>query len=134
MNDNFFYFGCWDRPGHFLYDTSGRCSDRQTPADFPVEYRILDGGLLPPNQPQKQGRLSVWRTNGWAIISFWDRSVDSRGGCNSAFVVRDCDTPSSDLELLQQAFDVFPQVFERFDFDLILPSGERFVPQAVSPA
>lgn len=83
------YFGCWNgEAGHFLGSPSGRRGSLDRQIDFPVKDYILDGGLLPPNLPQTEGRATLVHINGWTIMSFWDRSVDSRYGCNSTFLIK----------------------------------------------
>lgn len=113
--DNF-YFGCWDRPGHFLFLPNGwQAHGSNVPKDFPCRDGALDGGFLPPNLPQNEGRASLWHVSGWTILTFWDRSVDSRTGCCSAFVMR------GDLTFEQAVAtsrNVFPGIWKRFTFDV----------------
>lgn len=113
MND-IFYFGCWREPGHFLRNVQGGTLHDQTlPADFPCNFRMLDGGFLPPKLPQTEGRATVVHLNHWTIVTFWDRSVDRRPGCNSSFVIRGLHTFN---EAVEQAQAAFPQIWERFTF------------------
>jgi hypothetical protein len=119
-----FYFGCIQGPGHFLWSSESqrtRAGSRGFPDDFPVEPCSLDGGLLGPmhyHGPEVEGQAAVWRGRGWTIISFWDRSVDKRGACNSSFVVRG--TLSFD-EAVTRAKAAFPNVWARFTFEVKEP-------------
>src|SRR5690349_11829936 len=83
-----YYFGCLNGPGHYLFDVHGRNAERRVPADFPCRPTAFDGTFLPPGLPQIEGRASLVHFNGWTVLAFWDRSVDKRGGCNSAFILR----------------------------------------------
>lgn len=124
MSDGIFYYGCWDHsPGHYLYNPDGQTvSERQLPIDFPVALYALDGRLLPPSQDQLEGQLHIWRTKGWAIITFWDRSVDSRKGSHSTFIARIAGNPP-DMLIVHQVFSLFRLVIDRCKFRIILPNG-----------
>lgn len=119
-----YYFGCWDRVGHFLFAADGRrihcfagvgilpCG---LPKDFPVRAETLDGGLL-GYEEQVEGRTVVTHIRGWTILSFWDRSVDERPGCNSNFVMRG---NLSFADALDAARTTFPKVIRRFAFPIV---------------
>ena len=118
MIDGAFYFGCWNEPGHFLRSANGRTHhvDATLPDDFPLMWRILDGGLLPPCRPQVEGIATFIHINGWTVLSFWDRSVDKRPGCNSAFLLRGIYT--FDVAC-KAAAEMFPTVWGRFQFEIM---------------
>lgn len=116
-----YYFGCVGRPGHYLHDVKLRQIDR-TPPWFPIaRFETLDGGFLPHGVDLggTEGVLHIWRTTGWAIIAFLDRSVDKRSGCNSAFVV-EAYKDLSDVDAVLAACRAFPSVVSRFKFPLTL--------------
>lgn len=59
--------------------------------------RRIDGGFCPGavvgdawrrSRPEIEGQASLRHVDGWTVLAWWDRSVDSRGACNSAFVAR----------------------------------------------
>lgn len=87
-----FYFGCYQRSGHFFW-SPGMRNDWHAEKAIPWEH--VDGVLCPgstgdPNRPtwemkrpQVQGEAALHRKDGWTALAFWDRSVDERGGCNS---------------------------------------------------
>ena len=99
-----YYFGCWDGPGHFLWSTDGRTFRRNEP--LPPSLRRLDGTLCgdpaladhggrrsgeplywpATERRQPQGVARLHHVDGWTVLAWWDRSGDSRGGSNSAFV------------------------------------------------
>lgn len=119
------YFGCWDRPGHFLHERNGRTIySRRDYSDFPWSDGLLDGGLLENGNVSEppDGRV-FWTCGGrpllWYAFYWWDRSVDHRGKCNSGFYVR-----GFDIHQPKQAFDyacaTFPQIVARQNFKLVL--------------
>jgi hypothetical protein len=111
-----YYFGCWDGPGHYLRDTHGRMMRESTiPTDFPCPPNCFDGCFLPPKLPELEGRASLVHLNGWTILAFWDRSVDKRGKCNSAFILRNYHDFDEAKRLAQVCF---PQVWKRFTFEV----------------
>ena len=117
-----FYFGCWKSSGHFLHDVDGLSNHR--PPDLPWGDGHMDGGLL------ENGKISdvptgkvYWTAGGaeafWYAFYWWDRSVDTRGACNSGFYVRGFGYPEA-----QAAFDYactqFPHVVKRQKHPLVL--------------
>lgn len=117
-----YYFGCGNGAGHYLWNPNWSSADRRLPDDFPLaRYETLDGGLLPLGEQhvyekQVEGRLRVWRTDGWAILTWWDRSVDTRPACNSAFVMRLEPKPESVEDLLRRGIAAFPKVAQRIKY------------------
>ena len=78
------YFGCWQRPGHYLHRVGGATvyDPRETLPGFPWTMGLLDGGLL-----KNGGRSDVydgrvfWTCGGssfWYAFFWWDNSVDRR--------------------------------------------------------
>ena len=119
MTSDIYYFGVWSKNdlGHFLFKPGRRnsISIYNSPPGFPLEPRALDGGLLNPNERGVEGVASVWRGEGWTIVTFCDRSADTRPGCSSSFVCR------GDLgldEVMAKAREAFPSIVERFDFEI----------------
>ena len=88
------YFGCWDRPGHFLHRPGGQTlwSPTRDVPGFPWTEALLDGGLLQNGRRPDIYDGSVFSTCGglsfWWAFFWWDRSVDRRGASNSGFYVR----------------------------------------------
>jgi len=117
-----YYFGCIDDAGHYFWVPPGASLyGRQRPA-IPWQDGDLDAKLAPgyigPYQsgPQIEGRAKVHHKNGWTAVAFWDRSVDSRGGSNSVFIVKGTLDFDSAVE---QARAAFPKVWGRFKFPVI---------------
>ncbi len=54
--------------------------------------------------------------SGWTILSFWDRSVDRRNGCNSAFVIP---AEVNYITAISVAQERFAWVWDRFPFDVV---------------
>jgi len=112
-----YYFGCQGQAGHHLWtEGGGRLFDHNVPKDFPVRVAALDCGFLPPNRPQVEGEASLAHVEGWTILAFWDRSVDTRPGCNNAFVLP---LLLSFDEAKQLARERFPSVWDRFKFEVV---------------
>lgn len=95
-----FYFGPWDRAGHHLTNERGRHVRDDERDTLPWhEWRgEVDGKLQPHGSrcngraycgcPQPEGAALLHYRNGWTALAFWDRSVDSRGGCNSTYFAK----------------------------------------------
>lgn len=117
MNDLVFYFGCYEDKGHYLYRTKGQpVNNWNMPLDFPVAPNSLDGGFLPPKRPQVQGKAEHILLRNWTIVTFWDRSLDKRQNSSSSFVLRGTLTFEWAVKLAREAF---PELFERFDFEIV---------------
>lgn len=95
-----FYFGPWDRAGHFLHDEYGHSVRRDGRDSLPWnEWRGEVDGKLQPHERncngrsycgcvQPEGAALLHHKAGWTALSFWDRSVDGRGGCNSTYFAK----------------------------------------------
>lgn len=85
---NAYYFGCWSprEKGHFLYDQHGMAR-RSDSFALPVRAEFLDSSLL-FGVPDVPGNAVVFRGRGWTLLSFWDRSGDSRPASNSTFILQ----------------------------------------------
>ncbi len=115
-----YYFGCWHGAGHYLHDTQGRTIWRDESTGLPFPSRTLDTGFLPKPEPgrsaeQPEGVVHLTHHKGWTVIAFWDRSVDTRTGCNSAFAIEGEHAKDEALRLAREAF---PTVFARFKFEV----------------
>lgn len=94
-----YHFGCWDEPGHGWHQ---RDNDYIPQRDVvrrvgPEIHPRIDGGFCPgapapsdrlqrPTRSQVQGEAALHHLAGWTVLALWDRSVDTRGGSNAAFV------------------------------------------------
>jgi hypothetical protein len=117
-----FYFGVWPNNrgtvGHWLHKTDGSNVRDNLPFAW---KRVLDAGLLPGGEPQTEGLIYPVDFLGWTVLTFWDRSGDSRPNSNSAFVIErpkgaTLRTREQDLALCRERF---PAVFERIKFPLV---------------
>ena len=113
-----YYFGVLDKSrGHQLYAGTWPVYEAILPRDFPVRPSALDGGFLPPRLPQKEGRAELLDINSqWTILTFWDRSADSRENSSSTFVIRG---PVNFFAACEIARQHYPQVWDRFDFEVV---------------
>lgn len=100
------FFGCWGQAGHYVYDPGGRQNWRANIIDADT----LDG-VYPPNIPgEPEAAMSYVVFGQIRIIAMWDRSTDSRGKSNAAFVA---DQPFSFEEMLNEAVRLFPEITGR---------------------
>lgn len=123
------YFGYWyPGGGHMLCKPSGYSEREDT---LPQELRRLDGPFA--GDPAKikgyydgvHGKQTVphWDTNdqeqglgrlhhvaGWTVLAFWDRSGDTRGSSNSAFLA---EGELSFEEMRDLAQEHFPSIWTR---------------------
>ena len=90
-----YYFGCWDEPGHYLHDPRGRVLRREQVGPFDVYGQMglpLDERFTPGPHPhggsglQDESFVALTYVRGWTVMAMWDRSVDTRPGCNAAFI------------------------------------------------
>jgi hypothetical protein len=124
------YFGCWNQPGHFLHDIHGR-TVYDGYDDMPWGEGLMDSGLLKNGKilDIPDGRV-FWTVGGakafWYAFYWWDRSIDTRGACNSGFYVRGFGWPE-----IKNAFDYacaqFPRVVARQRHPLVLQDRYRDV-------
>lgn len=124
------WFGCATKPepsGHDLHAAQPPYGGRAAYDEwnrFPFKWETLDGKFAPKTKPKTyyevaqefpQGQARLTYIKGWTIISFWDRTGDSRGASNTAFVF---DEKLSGDEALRIAREKFPKLFERFTFEV----------------
>lgn len=114
-----YYHGCWHGMGHYLYTPAGHKvhSLRELPPAFPCRPACLDAGFLPPSLSQVEGRAALVHLSGWTILAFWDRSRDTRGNSNSAFVFDEL-LPFD--RAVAEAQATFPTIWTRLKFDVAL--------------
>lgn len=136
-----YYFGCQGEPGHYFWTSDGtRQYSRAEQIVGPNIYPRIDGGFCPNASedrmkpwrrtgPEVEGEAALHFVDGWTIISFWDRSVDKRGACNSNFIVRGV---HSFKEVLRIARENFPQVLDRLKFEIKLVEKPCVIPPGTS--
>jgi hypothetical protein len=92
-----FYFGPWGGAGHYFFTESGSSTYSRMPKDFPWDEYEADGCMQVGcyqkdgkwrSGEQPEGQALLHHKSGWTAISFWDRSVDWRGGSNSTYFAR----------------------------------------------
>ncbi len=130
-NVKMYYFGCVERAGHFLWDKSlsGRSlsSEKEPSLPWNPDRGEVDGVLQHHSDECKkraycgcgsstEGKALVHHKNGWTALSFWDRSVDSRGGCNSTFFAQGDFTFD---DMVQLAKVNFPSIWNRYKFSVV---------------
>ena len=80
-----YYFGCINAPGHYLWISRG---DRYLPnmVGWVPWGNEMDSGLAPQGTMEEQGHAAIHHKKGWTLVSWWDRTVDTRSKCNSAIM------------------------------------------------
>ena len=126
----FFGVSTGSSAGHYLHRSAGGCAvyDRRS-ADvargLPEPLHRLDGvwcwerprtseesRFHSSQDPQHEGRAFVHYVEGWTVVSWWDRSGDSRGGSNSAFLAIG---RRPFAEMLEMARAAFPREITRME-------------------
>jgi len=116
MTPKMYYFGPWDIPGHYLFKENG-CSTHREEDLLPWAHQI-DGCLQPgcrknPRNNQwthervadeVEGEALLHHKDGWTALSFWDRSVDTRFGCNSTYFAEGTFTFDEMVEMAKTRF------------------------------
>ena len=106
------YFRCRGGKGHFLWTTDGRTTQGDT-AGLPFPWHNLDRGFLPDGHKEDQGAAKLTIVVGHTVLSFADRSIDTRPGCHSTFVA------GGELDfdqMVKLAKSSFNEVWERYAF------------------
>ena len=107
------YFGCVDRPGHYLWVPG----PLPAPGRWPYEEllpRVIGEGLDTeqflhmPDNGTRGWSCSV--VAGWSILARWDRSVDTRPGAKALFLFKG---EKGFRELKRLAAKHFPRIWER---------------------
>lgn len=106
-----FYYGAVGGPGHYLHNDKLTVIHDRPSFDFPVDPFVLDGRLLPKTKGQQEGMCELWTNGRWTILTFWDRSEDSRMGSSSSFVIEGRHDFRSTEAIAERHF---PILFERF--------------------
>lgn len=111
-----YYYGPLDAPGHQFFDESGSKVYSNDKKGLPWKEWDIDGKLQPgcsphPRDgrwehagPEIEGEALLHHKDGWTAISFWDRSVDPRGACNSTYIAEGTFTFEQMVELAKTRF------------------------------
>lgn len=118
-----YYFGCIGGPGHYMHKR-GAHSPYDEERTIGAAFGGIDGKLCWNSKPgdysynreETEGRAFLTHKSGWTAIAFWDRSVDRRGACNSAFFVRG---ELTFAQMVRVARHQWPQVWARFTFEVV---------------
>lgn len=116
-----YYFGCWDRPGHYLHEPGGRTVPYETVGPFTGavprgDQLPLDGTFAPGPRSRWRGDIedetavALTHIRGWTVLAMWDRSVDTRGACNAAFIAEGSNTMAEMWALARQHY---PEIVKR---------------------
>lgn len=92
-----YYFGCWERSGHFWRGKNPYTTEHEILQKVPPALKHIDGRFCPGavpgdsyarRRPEVEGEAALHHVDGWTVLAWWDRSVDHRGACNSNIVAR----------------------------------------------
>lgn len=113
------YFGCIGQSGHYMFNEHGHHiygAEGTTPWGATPDGTLCYGRKDAYNNgPQEQGLAVLHHKDGWTALSFWDRSVDKRGGCNSNFFAEGTYGPADMINICKE---MWPQVWSRFTFEV----------------
>lgn len=109
------YFGCIKEKGHFLWNSESwhhyyDQMAKEIPGLNPNVLRHLDGVYAPYDPHEREGLYLESTIPPVRIVAWWDRSVDKRMACNSAFIGFGYDSAE---EILDDAVSRFPSVMSR---------------------
>lgn len=127
------YFGPWDSAGHHFRDENGwlfpekymagfpfgHCSNR-IPVDCCLQpgcYKDERGKWRRDHSKEMEGHALLHHIKGWTALSFWDRSVDTRGGCNSTYFAEGEFTFE---QIVEMAKTRFAERWNKMKFDVVL--------------
>lgn len=89
-----YFYGCWNRAGHFLHEPGGGSPQRGT---VPDDWRTKFDGSYAPKQTGEslQGQFLLHIIDGFdglsqcfTVMSWWDCTQgDTRPGCNSTLIL-----------------------------------------------
>ncbi len=100
-----FYFGPWSSPGHFVFCEDGRTADEVARGIIPWHPGQMDGPLQPHTDSYEQEGLAlIHHRDGWTALAFWDRSIDTRHGCNSTYLAKGDFTFTEMVEMAKERF------------------------------
>jgi hypothetical protein len=105
------YFGCKGDKGHCLWTWDGSPARRyEAILKDAGLYPKVDSGFCPQNNGQRQGEYLLIHINGWTILAWWDRTVDTRPGSHSTFLKHGTWTAE---EMLHWAWELHSEVMLR---------------------
>lgn len=121
--ESMLYFGCWGTsPGHGLHGPDGKSvgseenpAEKYVGAGWPYGWA---GQKLDRCPELIEGQSVILHDPGWTILSFADRSVDTRRGSHSTFVARGVYMFD---EMWEAALRLFPVVCSRYSFEVKPP-------------
>lgn len=121
-----FYFGCIGDKGHYFWENEGfhmSWKEEQKVAEIiPCKnYNEVDGNFAPKKTCDQGKYLEYVFPNNTRLVSWWDRTVDSRHGSNSTLI--GVGYNSSD-EMLNDAVKLFPSVMNRQSRPILWNSKE----------
>src|ERR1700756_3383092 len=124
-----FYFGPWDTAGHFLNSEGGRWVPERERGTFPWNENSSSNGIDCQLQPgchlvdgrwrhgkEIEGEALLHHRSGWTALSFWDRTIDTRGGCNSTYFAEGTFTFD---EMVAMAKERFAERWNRMKFEVV---------------
>ena len=108
------YFGCWDRPGHFLWNQNKQwVSDRDIERLLLPTAGTLDGSRLFLPYPEKvgAGAVTYLPAPDRTVLAWWGLNLwDQRGAVNSAIITNG---NLDQTEMWQRFAGYFPELAEK---------------------
>ena len=113
-----YYFGCWDRSGHYLHSPDGRSMSREAIGPFdvygnvglPIDCKFTPGPHAITGGLQDESFVALTYLRGWTVMAMWDNSIDGRPGSNAAFIA---EGRLTEVEMWSLARQYFPKIVTR---------------------
>ena len=108
------YFGPWDQAGHHFHGRHGGYVSHENCLRCPWQPHQIDCGLQAGCVVDHRGHLTTGKEiegdallhhkDGWTALSFWDRTIDTRGRCNSTYLAEGTFTFNEMVALAKENF------------------------------
>lgn len=111
--DSIYYFGCWDRPGHFLWDHTGKWVSDYHVRRFklPTAGQLDGGTLFLPQEVIGRGAITYLPAPNLTILAWWGNNPwDGRGKVNQAIICVDHSGSAGETVMWQMFTRYFPDL------------------------
>lgn len=131
-NPRMLYFGPLYESGHFFHYEDGHSTSRDEVDGVPWKAHEIDGplqhGAPDPSdrlqrrtRPTVEGEAAIHHKDGWTALTFWDYTIDKRGGSSSTYLSEGVFTFPQMVVLARQRF---PKRWAMMRFEVKLVSED----------
>lgn len=107
-----YYYGPIRSAGHYLWVSDTKSYHIY---NHPHPWGSKIDGSLTPQDNDREGEALIHHKDGWTALSFWDRTVDKRGGSHSTYIANK--TLNYD-EMVDLAKKTFPKRWGVMNFEV----------------